>query len=50
MEHKKYSSNYRGEGSRAKPKRRKKQYNKNGIEIHRQRPPRPRVINGTVFY
>lgn len=50
MENKKYSSNYHGEGKRAKPKRRKKQFNRNGIEIHGQRPPRPRVINGMVFY
>ncbi|MGA3674080.1 hypothetical protein [Lysinibacillus agricola] len=50
MEHKKYSSNYHGEGKRAKPKRRKKQFNKNGIEIIGQRYPRPKIINGVVFY
>lgn len=47
MEHKKY---YQGEGKRAKPKRRKQQYNKNGIEIIGQRYPKPKIINGTVVY
>lgn len=50
MERKKYSSNYQGEGKRAKPKRRKKQFNRNGIEIIGQRPSRPQIINGEVFY
>lgn len=49
MEHKKYS-NYRGKGNQAKPKRHKKQYNKNGIEIIGQRYPKPKIINGAVFY
>lgn len=50
MERKKYTSNYLGEGKRARPKRRKKQYNRNGIEILGQRPSRPKFINGEVFY
>ncbi|WP_409369893.1 hypothetical protein [Lysinibacillus sp. 38-6] len=50
MERKKYTSNYRGEGKRAKPKRVKKQFNKNGIRIIGERPSRPKFINGEVFY
>ena len=50
MERKKYSSNYYGEGKRVKPKRRKKQFNKNGFEIIGERPSRLKFINGEVFY
>lgn len=50
MERKKYPSNYQGVGKRVKPKRRKKQFNRNGIQIMSDRPPRPKIINGEVLY
>ncbi|UDK97470.1 hypothetical protein EYB33_14650 [Lysinibacillus sphaericus] len=50
MVHKRYTSNYQGEGKRAKPKRVKKQFNKNGIRIIGERPSPPKFINGEVFY
>lgn len=50
---KKFSSDYKRTGRNVseKPrKKRKKIYNKNGIEIHGERPARQKVINGEVFY
>lgn len=48
-EKKKYTSSKRTQVF-SKPKPRKKQFNKNGIQILGQRPAKARIINGEVFY